>query len=92
MQTIGLIAGIYICGLVSKKQMIGGSLVGIGPVGLYPAAFPGYRGFLIAFGVLAILGEVTCWPVLPKAIRRWGMKRPRGGCSAFWKWAGALWM
>ena len=34
-QTIGLIAGIYICDIISKKYMIGGSLIGIGVVGFY---------------------------------------------------------
>ena len=56
-QTIGLIAGIYVCDLISKKYMIGGSLVGIGLVGFYLATFPGYWGFLVAFGILAILGR-----------------------------------
>ena len=53
-QTIGLIAGIYICDIISKKYMIGGSLLGIGVVGFYIATFPGYYGFLLAFGVLAV--------------------------------------
>ena len=51
--------------------MIGGSLIGIGVVGFYIATFPGYYGFLLAFGVLAILGEVT--PKMAEAV---------GGCRA----------
>ena len=47
-QTIGLIAGIYICDMFSKKYMIGGSLIGIGLVGFYLATFPPYWGFLAA--------------------------------------------
>lgn len=82
-QTIGLIAGIYICDMISKKYMIGGSLVGIGLVGLYLATFPGYWGFLIAFGVLAILGEVTYWPVLLKAIRLLGDEHTQGRMFGF---------
>ena len=48
-QTIGLIAGIYICDIISKKYMIGGSLIGIGVVGFYIATFP------------AIMA--SCWPL-----------------------------
>lgn len=70
--------------------MIGGSLIGIGVVGFYIATFPGYYGFLLAFGVLAILGEVTYWPVLLKAIRLLGVKRRRAECSASWKWDAVL--
>ena len=51
-QTIGLIAGIYICDIISKKYMIGGSLIGIGVVGFYIATFPGYYGFLKAIRLL----------------------------------------
>ncbi len=82
-QTIGLIAGIYVCDLISKKYMIGGSLVGIGLVGFYLATFPPYWGFLIAFGVLAILGEVTYWPVLLKAIRLLGDEKTQGRMFGF---------
>ena len=52
-QTIGLIAGIYLCDMFSKKYMISFSLIGIGLVGFYIATFPPYWGFLAAFGVLA---------------------------------------
>lgn len=82
-QTIGLIAGIYVCDLISKKYMIGGSLVGIGLVGFYLATFPGYWGFLVAFGILAILGEVTYWPVLLKAIRLLGDEKTQGRMFGF---------
>ena len=34
-QTIGLIFGIYICDMFSKKYMIGGSLIGLGAIGVY---------------------------------------------------------
>ena len=71
-QTIGLIFGIYICDMFSKKYMIGGSLIGLGAIGVYLSTFPCYWGFLIAFGAMAILGEVTYWPVLLKAIRLLG--------------------
>lgn len=82
-QTIGLIGGIYVCDLISKKYMIGGSLVGIGLVGLYISTFPAYWGFLIAFGILAILGEVTYWPVLLKAIRLLGDEKTQGRMFGF---------
>ncbi len=82
-QTIGLIAGIYICDMFSKKYMIGGSLMGLGIVGIYLSTFPGYWGFLAAFGVLAILGEVTYWPVLLKAIRLLGDEKTQGRMFGF---------
>lgn len=82
-QTIGLIAGIYVCDLIIKKYMIGGSLVGIGLIGFYLATFPGYWGFLVAFGILAILGEVTYWPVLLKAIRLLGDEKTQGRMFGF---------
>lgn len=82
-QTIGLIVGIYICDMFSKKYMIGGSLVGLGIVGIYLSTFPGYWGFLAAFGVLAILGEVTYWPVLLKAIRLLGDEKTQGRMFGF---------
>ena len=77
-QTIGLIGGIFICDMFSKKYMIGFSLIGIGSVGLYLATFPGYTGFLIAYGVMAILTEVTYWPVLLKAISFLGDDKTQG--------------
>ena len=82
-QTIGLIFGIYICDMFSKKYMIGGSLIGLGAVGVYLSTFPGYWGFLIAFGVMAILGEVTYWPVLLKAIRLLGDEKTQGRMFGF---------
>ncbi len=82
-QTIGLIAGIYICDMFSKKYMIGGSLICLGGVGVYLSTFPGYWGFLAAFGVMAILGEVTYWPVLLKAIRLLGDQRTQGRMFGF---------
>lgn len=82
-QTIGLIAGIYVCDMFSKKYMIGGSLIGLGAVGIYLSTFPGYTGFLIAFGIMAILGEVTYWPVLLKAIRLLGDEKTQGRMFGF---------
>lgn len=82
-QTIGLIVGIYVCDMFSKKYMIGGSLIGLGAVGIYLSTFPGYTGFLIAFGVMAILGEVTYWPVLLKAIRLLGDEKTQGRMFGF---------
>lgn len=82
-QTIGLIAGIYICDMFSKKYMISLSLIGIGAVGVYLSTFPGYTGFLIAFGIMAILAEVTYWPVLLKAIRLLGDEKTQGRMFGF---------
>ena len=67
----------------SKKYMIGGSLIGLGIVGVYLSTFPGYWGFLAAFGVMAILGEVTYWPVLLKAIRLLGDEKTQGRMFGF---------
>ena len=69
--------------MFSKKYMIGGSLIGLGAVGVYLSTFPGYWGFLIAFGVMAILGEVTYWPVLLKAIRLLGDEKTQGRMFGF---------
>lgn len=82
-QTIGLIVGIYVCDIISKKYMIGGGLIGIGLTGLYLATFPTYAGFLAAFGLLAILGEVIYWPVLLKAIRLLGDEKTQGRMFGF---------
>ena len=66
-QTIGLIAGIYICDIISKKYMIGGSLIGIWRCRILHRNVPRRRhphwlpaGLWLA---LAILGEATYWPV-----------------------------
>lgn len=82
-QTIGLIGGIYVCDMFSKKYMIGGSLIGLGAIGVYLSTFPGYWGFLLAFGAMAILGEVTYWPVLLKAIRLLGDENTQGRMFGF---------
>lgn len=82
-QTIGLIVGIYVCDMFSKKYMIGGSLIGLGLVGVYLSTFPGYWGFLLAFGVMAVLGEVTYWPVVLKAIRLLGDEKTQGRMFGF---------
>ena len=82
-QTIGLIAGIYGCDMFSQKYMIRCSLIGLGAVGVYLSTFPGYWGFLVAFGIMAILGEVTYWPVLLKAIRLLGDEKTQGRMFGF---------
>lgn len=69
--------------MFSKKYMIGGSLIGLGAIGVYLSTFPGYWGFLIAFGAMAILGEVTYWPVLLKAIRLLGDEKTQGRMFGF---------
>ena len=82
-QTIGLIAGIYVCDMFNKKYMIGCSLIGLGIVGVYLSTFPGYFGFLVSFGVMAILAEVTYWPVVLKAIRLLGDEKIQGRMFGF---------
>lgn len=82
-QTFGLFFGVYLCDRFSKKHMIGWSLVGIGLVGFYLATFPDLRGFLVSFGILAFLGEVTYWPVLLKAVRLTGSESDQGRLFGF---------
>lgn len=82
-QTIGLVVGIYICDRFSKKYMISFSLIGIGIVGTYVSTFPPYWGFLAAFAVMSILGEVTYWPVLLKAVRLTGTEKDQGRMFGF---------
>ena len=82
-QTIGLIFGYLYLRYVQQKYMIGGSLIGLGAIGVYLSTFPSYWGFLIAFGAMAILGEVTYWPVLLKAIRLLGDEKTQGRMFGF---------
>lgn len=82
-QTIGLIFGIYVSDMFSQKYMIGGSLIGLGLVGVYLSTFPSYTGFLIAFGIMAIFAEVTYWPILLKAIRLLGDEKTQGRMFGF---------
>lgn len=82
-QTVGLIFGIYICDRFSKKYMISFSLIGIGIVGLYIATFPPFVGFLISYALMAILAEVTYWPVLLKTIRLIGTEKDQGRMFGF---------
>lgn len=82
-QTVGLFLGVYLCDRFSKKYMIGLSLIGIGLVGLYLATFPARMGFFASFAVLALLGEVTYWPPLLKAIRLLGDEKTQGRMFGF---------
>lgn len=82
-QTIGYSFSIYISDRFSKKILIPMSLISIGITGLYLSTFPGYTGFLVAFGVLAIFGEVTYWPVLLKAVRLLGDSEEQGRMFGF---------
>ncbi|MGN0141881.1 MAG: MFS transporter [Roseburia sp.] len=82
-QTIGLIFGIYLCDMFSKKYMVGFGLLGISCVGIYLSTFPGYYGFLIAYGVLALFAEVIYWPPLLKAIRLIGDEKTQGRMFGF---------
>lgn len=82
-QTIGLIAGVYICDLINKRLMIGGGLIGIALCGVYLSTFPGYYAFLATFGVMAILAEVIYWPPLLKAVRLLGDEKTQGRMFGF---------
>lgn len=82
-QTIGYVFSIYISDRFSKRLLISGSLVCTGLVGFYLATFPGYTGYLMAFGILAIFAEVTYWPVLLKAVRLLGDSDEQGRMFGF---------
>lgn len=80
----GLIFGVYLNDIFSKKYMIGGSLLGISAVGLYLSTMPeSYTMILIGFGIMAIFGEITYWPVLLKAIRLLGDEKTQGRMFGF---------
>jgi predicted MFS family arabinose efflux permease len=82
-QTFGYIFSIYLSDRFSKKVMLPFSLICIGLTGFYLATFPGYQGFLVAFGVLAVFGEVTYWPVLLKTVRLLGNDDEQGRMFGF---------
>lgn len=82
-QTVGYFFSIYISDRFSKKILIPSALIGVGFVGFYLATFPGYYGYLAAFGVLAIFGEVVYWPVLLKAVRLLGNSDEQGRLFGF---------
>ncbi len=82
-QTIGLVAGLYVCDRFSKKYMISLSLIGVSLCGVYLSTFPTYYGFLATFAVMAILCEVTYWPVLLKAVRLNGSEDDQGRMFGF---------
>jgi sugar phosphate permease len=82
-QTFGYIFSIYLSDRFSKKIMLPFSLICIGLTGFYLATFPGYQGFLVAFGVLAVFGEVTYWPVLLKTVRLLGNDDEQGRMFGF---------
>lgn len=82
-QTVGLIFSIYLSDRFSKKYMISFSLIGVGLVGIYLSTFPPYAGFLAAFAVLAIFGEVIYWPVLLKAVRLIATEKEQGRIFGF---------
>ncbi|WP_034583637.1 MFS transporter [Helicobacter pametensis] len=82
-QTVGNFASIYIADRFSKKTLIPFSLIGVGCVGFYIASFPSYYGILLAWGLLALFGEVIYWPVLLKAIRLLGDSTQQGRLFGF---------
>lgn len=81
--TFGYIPSMYLSDRFSKKILLPLSLIGVGLTGLYLSTFPGYFGFLMAFVVLALFGEMTYWPVLLKAVRLLGSKNEQGRVFGF---------
>nr|WP_239819808.1 MFS transporter [Campylobacter sp. RM10537] len=59
------------------------SLICVGLVGIYISTFPSFYGILIAWGLLALFGEVIYWPVLLKAIRLLGDSTQQGRLFGF---------
>ena len=82
-QTIGNFASIYIADRFSKKILIPFSLICVGLVGIYISTFPSYYGILVAWGLLALFGEVVYWPVLLKSIRLLGDSTQQGRLFGF---------
>ncbi|TKX31725.1 MFS transporter [Campylobacter estrildidarum] len=82
-QTIGNFASIYIADRFSKRILIPLSLICIGLIGFYISTFPSFYGILIAWGLLALFGEVIYWPVLLKAIRLLGDSTQQGRLFGF---------
>jgi sugar phosphate permease len=81
--TMGYFVSMYVADRFSKKKLIPFSLICVGFVGFYLATFPGYTGFLISYVVLALLSEMTYWPVLLKAVRLLGDESEQGRMFGF---------
>ncbi|PAF49324.1 hypothetical protein BKH43_07005 [Helicobacter sp. 13S00401-1] len=82
-QVIGNFASIYISDRFSKRILIPFALCGVGAVGIYISTFPSYYGILVAWGLLALFGEVVYWPVLLKAVRLLGDSSQQGRLFGF---------
>lgn len=82
-QTIGYFTSMYIADRFSKKLLLPIGLIGVGICGVYMTTLPGYVGYCIAFGALALFGEVIYWPSLLKAVRLLGDKSEQGRLFGF---------
>lgn len=82
-QTIGLVSSMYISDRFSKKKLIPFALVAVGCVGFYFSTLPGYKGYLVVFGLLAFFSEVVYWPVLLKTVRLLGTEEEQGRMFGF---------
>ncbi|BCX78786.1 MFS transporter [Campylobacter sp. 19-13652] len=82
-QTVGYFTSMYIADRFSKKILLPIGLVGVGLCGVYMTTLPGYVGYCVAFGVMALFGEVIYWPSLLKAVRLLGDKSEQGRLFGF---------
>ena len=82
-QMIGYIPAMFIADKFSKKIMIPFSLFALAGVGLYFGTIPTYGGLLLVYGLLAIFGEMTYWPIMLKSIRLLGTKDEQGRLFGF---------
>lgn len=82
-QTVGLLFSVYISDRFSKKKLIPISLIAVGIIGFYFSTLPGFKGYLMVFGLLAFFSEVVYWPVLLKAVRLLGTEKEQGRMFGF---------
>ncbi|RAX53158.1 MFS transporter [Helicobacter sp. 16-1353] len=82
-QTIGYFFSMYLADRFSKKLLLPIGLIGVGLCGMYLTTLPDYIGYCVAFGFLALFGEVIYWPSLLKAVRLLGDKESQGRLFGF---------
>lgn len=82
-QTIGYFFSMYLADRFSKKYLLPIGLLGVSLCGMYLTTLPDYIGYCIAFGFMALFGEVIYWPSLLKAVRLLGDKQSQGRLFGF---------
>lgn len=82
-QMLGYIPAIYIADRYSRKRMIPFSMFALAAVGFYFGTIPSYAGLLVVYGLLAIFGEMTYWPIMLKSVRLLGTEKEQGRLFGF---------